>query len=1038
MADLATKRRLARRAWWKHWGLPLLAAVAALFATAFLDYRPLAALFNLAQVVLLATVNSSETELIAGHPILQRLLDWIAAPAVWFVLTLGFVSLPPIRYFINYILPDPPAFVFGDLDEQRRRSKILIERSVTDFIGRQKELKLLHTLLDRNALTSPFRWRVLLGPSGIGKTRLAIEWLASAQAEGWDVGIVDPKDYSQLADWKPRRPTALVIDEALWRWGKGLAAAMLALGDGASARRPLRLVLLDQMIPNIILPDGAEQERLDRSQLDPPLILGRMEEEDVRALVDRHAAPVTVVDRIVEESAGRPRAAIILANIPDAVTYAEALHRWADLLVPELTDDSTTPTLGLSVPLIFAALVGPVSADLVRQHIGEYYPGPLLRFFDNVSREDLERELPELLPDDLAQELALRLLPKLDPPGRNAIIATMLSQASGRIEASLAAIWRGRPDLGRPNRDSVAASTLRQLQDSFDKIYPERVLALVEQLDLLVDEVREATTPRDLEVALAALVSVTDARPFDPAIRLYEASGVVSAINVYGDAQRWNDLERWGKRLIALAEDERFSADPAIRLEEAMSAINAISVYGWAQRWNDLERWGERLIALAEDERFSADPAIRLEEAKGAVNAINHYGDAQRWGDFQRWGKRLIGLVEDERFASDPAIRLCEAINVVNAISVYGQVRYWNDLERWGNRLIALVEDDRFANDPAIRVEEAASAGNAILYYGWEQRWNDLERWGGRLIALAEDERFGDDPAIRIREAIGAVNAVNGYGRACCWDELERWGRRLIAVAKDERFADDPAIRCEEAKGAVNAINDYGGAQRWDDLERWGERLITLVDNEPFVNDLAIRREEARGVFNAIIAYSAARRWNDLERWGKRLIALVEDERFANDPAIRLEEAKGAVNALTDYGEAHRWNDLERWGKRLIALAEDERFAADPAIRLEEAKGAANAVSLYGEAGLHGRDREFAWKRRIAHVAQVFPFDAQIQELAKYFDLMWASQQARAFAPYGRSNQLSILQQAEPKPIAASIETVRIRGTIIRERNNSG
>jgi len=954
MADSATDQWLARRARWKLWGPPLCAAAAALGAAALLGYHPVAALFNLVQNLLLAVAGRSEVTLIAGQPVLQRLIDWIAAPVVWFALTLGIVSFGPVRRAIDRIFPDPPPFVLSDLEGQRRRSMILIAHAPTAFVGRQQELDSLGVMLDRAVMPGPFRWRAVLGPSGIGKTRLAIEWLAAAQADGWDVGIVDPEDHARLAGWRPRRPTALVIDEARSRWDKQLAGAMLALGARATAGAPVRLLVLDQIVPYVKLPDATEQHRLDETQIVPPLVVSRMSEADIRALAVSQSS--AAADHIVEGSAGRPRIAIILANIPDATSYSDALRRWAELLIPELTDDSATPPAGLSVPLIFSALIGPVLTERIRAHLGEFDPGPLLRFFDGVRRDDLERELPQLVPDDLAQEMALRLLPKLDVPRRAEIVQALIEQAPAVMEASLGAIWRDRPDLDRASDVSVPAAMLRELQARFDDAHPERVEAIVDQTGSLVDDTAEANTLDKADLSLALLAAIALTRPFDPAIRRQEARGAVNAITHFGGALQWGELERWGKRLISIAEDVRFAADPAIRVCEAIGAVNALSNYGRAQRWDDFQRWSDRLIALVEDTRFAADPAIRLQETRAAANAISHYGNAQQWEAVERWGNRLIAVAEDSRFAADSPIRLREAMAAAHAIALYGDARQWESLERWANRLIALAEDHRFAADPEMRLYDAMGAYNAVTSYGEAHQWDDLERWGSRLIALAGQERFASDPAIRLHEATGALNALGRYGEVERWNEVERWGSRLIALAEDERFTAHPAIRLEEAKGAANAIAQYGGAQRWDDLERWGYRLLILAD----------------------------------------------DRRFAADPAIRYTEATGAKNAIARYGRVQSWDDLERWGQRLIVLAEDERFAADPAIWREIASGAVNAIISYGEAGLHGSGRDFSWKRQLAFASQAFPLHTEIQDLARRYDLTWSQQQRRNFVPYGQ------------------------------------
>jgi hypothetical protein len=156
--------------------------------------------------------------------------------------------------------------------------------------------------------------------------------------------------------------------------------------------------------------------------------------------------------------------------------------------------------------------------------------------------------------------------------------------------------------------------------------------------------------------------------------------------------------------------------------------------YGRTGRFEDLERWSARLIALVDNPDFENDRAIRRLEAQGAVNATYHYGEASRFDDMERFGKRLVKLADDPRFAGEPVIRLCEASGADNCMLYYGQAGRFEDLERWGRRLTALADDDRFADDPAFRLCEAKGAHNAIIHYGTGPSWS---RWRERLAVVS-------------------------------------------------------------------------------------------------------------------------------------------------------------------------------------------------------------------------------------------------------------------------------------------------------------
>jgi hypothetical protein len=437
------------------------------------------------------------------------------------------------------------------------------------------------------------------------------------------------------------------------------------------------------------------------------------------------------------------------------------------------------------------------------------------------------------------------------------------------------------------------------------------------------------------------------------------AIAAVNAVTEYGKAERWEDLERWGDRLVGFAGAHPESVE--IQLELAYAAFNAVTLYSEAVRWEDLERWGDRLVGVAGAHQESV--GIQLALASAAVNAEIQYGKAERWEDVERWGGRLVGVAGAHQESVEIQLELAKA--AANAVRFYGKAERWEDLERWGGRLVGVAGAHQESVE--IQLELAKAAFKAVNFYGEAKLWEDLERWGDRLVGFAG--AHPESVEIQLELAKAAIHAVNFYGEAKLWEDLERWGDRLEAVAG--KHPESVEIQLELAKAAFNALNDYGKAERWEDVERWGDRLVGVAGAHQ--ESVKIQLELAKAAFNAVNFYGEAKLWENLERWSGRLVGVAGAHQ--ESVGIQLVLAKAAVNAVTEYGKAERWEDVERWGGRLVGVAGAHQESVE--IQLELAKAAVNAVTLYCKAE-RWEDLE-RWGGRLVGVAGAHQESVEIQ-----------------------------------------------------------
>jgi Tetratricopeptide repeat len=85
------------------------------------------------------------------------------------------------------------------------------------LIGRDAELAELADFCDHE---SPFRWMVFAGDGGVGKTRLALEFAAKLEADGWAAGLLSAEGlkhwvhHDGFPRWSPITHTLVVVDYA--------------------------------------------------------------------------------------------------------------------------------------------------------------------------------------------------------------------------------------------------------------------------------------------------------------------------------------------------------------------------------------------------------------------------------------------------------------------------------------------------------------------------------------------------------------------------------------------------------------------------------------------------------------------------------------------------------------------------------------------------------------------------------------------------------------------------------------------------------
>jgi hypothetical protein len=341
---------------------------------------------------------------------------------------------------------------------------------LTAFVGREAELARLNAFAQRHTKAGKVTWQVLCGPHGVGKSRLAREWLLRLKAEGWTVGFLsDTPDFDAVAAGRTTGPTVIVVDDAA-QFGD----AVWAFIDHASAtwgagRHEVRILLLAHAD---MRPDGADfarDERVrdarERTWLSdglnrdgaplvevsaPPIAAGFLADDQQRISILRAAAAAegetlseVVARRLASEAGGRTVFLILAGQNPDKWRglfgeYARNIVRTAQELF------KSRPGTGERV-LALSALIGPVDHEVRERVAPGAWPAEKLAELFSIDLALASREVPNF-PDLLGHEIFFACLPDLQPGDRRALCAQLAGERPDAFLEKALGFWQNHAD----------------------------------------------------------------------------------------------------------------------------------------------------------------------------------------------------------------------------------------------------------------------------------------------------------------------------------------------------------------------------------------------------------------------------------------------------------------------------------------------------------------------------------------------------------------------------------------------------------------
>ncbi|MCK0143145.1 hypothetical protein [Aliiroseovarius sp. F20344] len=812
--------------------------------------------------------------------------------------------------------------------------RIKYTSGIDQFIGREKETDLLHRFAGDPSFGGKifnFRWMLMTGPGGEGKTRLAYHFTRNELSEHWYKGKLDfasLKAFDQPEKWRPRQPTFIVIDYAQ---SVPLEINRLLLAFSAEAENyefPVRVLLLER---------SAEARWTDKM----------LPETNDKPVIEQHNFGGDSV-----------RGTVILALAPTHIVNLMQ-HRIA--------------TAGLEAPvghklLKLALGVDPrrVPVEMRGQVVAAPSPRPL--FALAVAEAIIEAlKSGQEFPDSFEQESVLRGIIQRD---RHTIWEKAVPNEGmrRRYEMGLAIVTLAQgislSELSKvnfegacewlpptpPNHDSIALAAFGYSGNHWPQMEPDILgeFFLSEQLSNceLSLEQRSALVGGAMscgeDQSIISLIRL--ARDFPKRLvdlKLAEIAQVVSKDEA---------LLSFGRLTIGLSSDcldeetalqvfkslfDRAAWKTSTRqsLDLAKSAYNIAKYAGQAGNW---ARVDDMLTALETlQTAFPEDREIALRMAHAAVNTSVYAGDADDWArvdDMLAKLERLRGA-----FPKDCEIAVALADLTSNILKHAGDAGDWARIDDMLARLHALLKE--FPKDRSVALAVANSAINISKYAGAAGDWaraDDILAWLDMLRNV-----YPEDSEVALTLAKTAVNISNYAGDVGDWARIDD----ILAKMDSLRgmFPKDHEIALTDSQIAFNITKYAAVAGDWTRVDDTLARLDAL--RKTFPRDHEIAQEEAKTTVNISIHAGASGDWTRIDNMLARMDALQGV--FPEDHEIALTAAIIAFNISNDAGAADDWERVDHMLARLETLR--DAFPEHREIALNQANAAVN-ISYFSRA----------------------------------------------------------------------------------------
>ncbi|WP_421902917.1 hypothetical protein [Maridesulfovibrio sp.] len=684
-------------------------------------------------------------------------------------------------------------------------NKFVYRSQYIPFAGREKEIAFLESFLNSERM---FSWQVIIGPGGVGKSRLGLEFCLK-HGVGFRSGVLDDFDFS-FKHWQPCQPTLLVVDYTAKERDKLHDIIRLLTNRENKHECKIRILILDRDSSDHQLSNLSKHRHTRDSQFEKPYLLKEPDPSIAKSIFEFF---------FEKES----------EKIPES--WDSLLERLKDI------DEDMRP--------LFAAYLG---SAVAKGHGDRHFNR------ESLLQDVINRELEDILKPCGVTEKDLALL----------VLATIIGGISTQYDFDLPECVTS---LGELVYEKDRFKVLNCEAHGKDKVIhqippwePDLVGELFVLEFLKDDEDTGVNKYRKDILKVAWSASAFGSVKFMDRVRQDYFSHVnfslltgkpeqfselsaytwsllaVNLINDYGDAKEFNKAQSLYADLQSLSSSEYPTSKFA--LQQAMGAANLIIDYCVAKEFYKAQSLYVDLKLLASSEYSTSE--IVLEQARAAVSMINSYGEAREFDKTQSLYTDLQSLASSEYSTSEIVLR--QAKGAFNLINDYRAEKQLDKAMSLYADLQSLASSELSTSEIVLR--QAKAAVNLINDYGEAREFDKAQSLYADLQSLASSEYSTSE--IVLRQANGAFNLINDYGEAKEFDKAQSFYADLQSLSFSEYSTSE--IVLQQAEGAYNLINDYGEAKEFDKAMSLYADLRSLSSSEHSTSEIVL--QQAKGAVN--------------------------------------------------------------------------------------------------------------------------------------------------------------------------------------------